>query len=187
MFLVVGLGNPDAKYKNNVHNLGFMGIDALAEKLGVSFDKKGHKGVYTITSIKGQKVALLKPHTYMNLSGESVQSFASFYKIPSQNVLVIYDDLDIEMGSVRIRQKGSAGTHNGMKSVVSMLSSQDFPRIRIGCKPVDFKGDIISYVLSDIRPENKEVIKTAIDKASSAALSFVSGERLDVVMNKFNG
>ncbi len=187
MFLVVGLGNPDAKYKNNVHNLGFMGIDALAEKLGVSFDKKGHKGVYTITSIKGQKVALLKPHTYMNLSGESVQSLVNFYKIPTQNVLVIYDDLDIEMGSIRIRQKGSAGTHNGMKSVVNMLSSQDFPRIRIGCKPVDFKGDIISYVLSDIKPENKEVISSAIDRASSAALSFISGEKIDVVMNKFNG
>ena len=187
MFLVVGLGNPDAKYKNNVHNLGFMGVDALAEKLGVTFDKKGHKGVYTITSIKGEKVALLKPHTYMNLSGESIQSFASFYKVPVQNVLVIYDDLDIEMGSIRIRQKGSAGTHNGMKSVVNMLSSQDFPRIRIGCKPVDFKGDIIDYVLSNLPLDKKPYFDAAIDKAAESALSFIKGEKIDIVMNKFNG
>ncbi|MBO7214067.1 MAG: peptidyl-tRNA hydrolase, partial [Clostridia bacterium] len=99
MYLVVGLGNPDAKYKNNVHNLGFMGIDALAEKLGVSFDKKGHKGVYALVTVKGEKAVLLKPHTYMNLSGESVQSIANFYKIPSSNILVMYDDIDFDVGT----------------------------------------------------------------------------------------
>jgi PTH1 family peptidyl-tRNA hydrolase len=187
MFLVVGLGNPDAKYKNNVHNLGFMGIDALAEKLGVSFDKKGHKGVYAIASVGKEKAVLLKPHTYMNLSGESVQSIASFYKIPDENILVIYDDLDIEIGSIRIRAKGSAGTHNGMKSVVNMLGSTLFPRIRIGAKPIDFKGDIIDYVLSNLKPEQKPFNDGAINKAADAALSFIKGEKIDIVMNKFNG
>ncbi len=187
MFLVVGLGNPDAKYKNNIHNLGFMGIDALAEKLGVAFDKKGHKGVYAVTTVGKEKVVLLKPHTYMNLSGESVQSISNFYKIPDENILVIYDDLDIEIGTVRIRAKGSAGTHNGMKSVVNMLGSTLFPRIRIGCKPRDFKGDIIDYVLSNIKAEDKSDFDGAIDRASTAALEFVKGEKIDIVMNKYNG
>ena len=187
MFLVVGLGNPDAKYKNNIHNLGFMGIDALAEKLGVTFDKKGHKGEYTVLSVKGEKVALLKPHTYMNASGESVQSLASFYKIPSQNILVIYDDVDIDIGSVRIRAKGSAGTHRGMKSLVQMLGTTDFPRVRIGAKPIEFKGDIIDYVLSNLKPEQKPDFDRAIDRAADACYSFISGERLDLIMNKFNG
>ncbi|MBQ3234995.1 MAG: aminoacyl-tRNA hydrolase [Clostridia bacterium] len=188
MYLVVGLGNPDAKYKNNVHNLGFMGIDALSQKLGVSFDKKGHKGVYTVFSKNGEKVVLLKPHTYMNLSGESVQSIASFYKIPSSNILVIYDDIDFDIGTVKIRAKGSAGTHNGMKSVVNMLGTTEFPRVRIGCKPPsDFKGDLVDYVLSNLRAEDKPFFDSALDRASDAALSFIKGEKIDIIMNKFNG
>ena len=187
MYLVVGLGNPDAKYKNNIHNLGFMAVDALADKLGVSFDKKGHKGVYALTQVGKEKVVLLKPTTYMNLSGESVQSIASFYKIPDENILVIYDDLDIDIGSIRIRAKGSAGTHNGMKSVVNMLSSTLFPRIRIGAKPDGFKGDIIDYVLSNLPLDKKPYFDAAIDKAAESALSFIKGEKIDIVMNKFNG
>lgn len=184
MIIVAGLGNPDLKYKNNVHNLGFMAIDLLAEKLGVTFDKKGYKGVYTIFNYQGERVMLIKPQTYMNLSGECLISALNFYKVPTQNLLVIYDDLDVDKGCIRIRQKGSGGTHNGMKNIVQHLSSQDFPRIRIGCKPQGFMGDTISYVLSDI---NKSEYQSALDKASDSALAFIKGERLDIIMNKFNG
>lgn len=187
MFLVVGLGNPDNKYKNNIHNLGFMGIDALSEKLGVQIDKKGYKGLYALTTVMGEKVMLLKPQTYMNLSGESVSQAVSFFKIPPENVLVIYDDLDVDVGKIRIRKSGSAGTHNGMKNIVQHLSTTNFPRIRIGCKPVNFKGDIIDYVLSNLTSEDKPFFEDAINKASNAGLSFVKGEKFDIIMNRFNG
>lgn len=184
MIIVAGLGNPDLKYKNNVHNLGFMAIDLLAEKLGVKFDKKGHKGVYALFNYQGEKVMLIKPQTYMNLSGECLSSVVNFYKVPTQNLLVLHDDLDVDKGCLRIRQKGSGGTHNGMKNIVQLLNSQDFPRVRIGCKPQGFMGDTISYVLSDI---NKSEYQAVIEKACESALSFIKGERLDLIMNKFNG
>ena len=187
MFLVVGLGNPDKKYKNNVHNLGFTAIDKVAEKLGVQFDKKGYKGEYALTNVAGEKVMLLKPQTYMNLSGESVSQAVSFFKIPLDNVLVIYDDLDVELGKIRIRKSGSAGTHNGMKNIVLHLGNTNFPRIRIGCKPTNFKGDIIDYVLSNVTSEDKPYIDEAINKASNATVEFLKGEKFDVVMNRFNG
>ena len=120
----------------------------------------------------------------MNLSGESVLMAVNYYKVKPENLIVIYDDLDINIGSLRIRKNGSAGTHNGMKNIVQHLSSQDFPRIRIGCKPQGFMGDTISYVLSDI---NKSEYQSALDKASDSALAFIKGERLDIIMNKFNG
>ncbi len=187
MYLVVGLGNPDKKYKNNLHNLGFTAVDMLADKLGVKIDKKGYKGEYAITSVSGEKVMLLKPQTYMNLSGESVESALSFYKIPLENLIVIYDDLDVDIGKIRIRKSGSAGTHNGMRNVVLHVNGTNFPRIRIGCKPVDFKGDIIDYVLSNVKSEDKPLFDGAIDRASSAVLEFLKGTSLDVVMNRFNG
>ena len=184
MIVVAGLGNPDKKYKNNVHNLGFMVVDALCDKLGVSLDKKGHKGLYAQISVGKEKVVIIKPQTYMNLSGESLSSLLNFYKVPTQNLIVIYDDIDVDKGSLRIRQKGSGGTHNGMKNIVSLLNSNDFPRIRVGCKPTDFKGDLVDYVLSDIKKcEYEEVI----DRASDAVLNFIKGEKIDIIMNKFNG
>lgn len=184
MIIVAGLGNPDEKYKNNVHNLGFMVIDRIAEKLGVKIDKKGHKALYAILNVQGEKVILLKPQTYMNLSGESVQKAMSFYKVPMDKLLVIYDDIDIPVGSLRIRERGSAGTHNGMKNIVMNLSSTDFPRIRVGAKPTDFKGSLIDYVLSNVNGEDYE---GAIERASNAGLSFIKGEKIDIIMNKFNG
>jgi PTH1 family peptidyl-tRNA hydrolase len=187
MKLVVGLGNPDDKYKNNVHNLGFMAIDKLASLLNVSFDKKGHKGVYTTIQVKGEKVVLLKPHTYMNLSGESIVSIANFYKIEPKDIIVLYDDIDIDIGSIRIREKGSSGTHNGMKSVVACLGSTEFKRIRIGCKPIDFKGSLIDYVLSNLRAEDGDKFTLALDKASRAVCDYINGERFEIVMNKYNG
>ncbi len=184
MKIIAGLGNPDRKYAKNVHNLGFMVIDEVANKLGATIDKKGHKALYTAINVGGEKVILIKPQTYMNLSGESVKSAVDFYKVPTENLLVVYDDIDIEKGSVRIRQKGSAGTHNGMKNIVLHLGSGDFPRIRVGCKPNGFRGDLVDYVLSDI---NLSELGDVIDRASNAVISFIKGEKIDVVMNKFNG
>ena len=184
MIIIAGLGNPDDKYKNNVHNLGFMVIDKIAEKLGVQIDKKGHKGLYALVNVQGEKVLLLKPQTYMNLSGESVQKAMSFYKVSEKNLLVIYDDIDIPVGSLRLREKGSAGTHNGMKNIVMHLSSSEFPRIRVGAKPENFKGNLVDYVLSNV---NKSDYEDAIERASNAGLSFIKGEKFENIMNKFNG
>lgn len=185
MKLVVGLGNPGLKYLKNLHNLGFMAVEMLAEKHGVVFNKKGFKGLYGEKNIKGEKVVFLKPQTYMNLSGESVQELSAFYKISPKDIIVMYDDLDIAIGSVRIRANGSAGTHNGMRNIVQMLGSTDFPRIRIGIKPeTDFK--IIDYVLSDIRKDDEPRFKQSIGTAVDAADAFINGASIDDVMCRFN-
>ncbi len=187
MYLIVGLGNPDAKYLKTMHNMGFMAIDILASKLGVEFNKKGFKGVYAMTTIGGEKVILLKPLTYMNLSGNSVQEALSFYKIPHSNLLVMYDDLDINIGSVRIRAKGSSGTHNGMRDIVSKIGGEDFPRVRIGTKPVNDSRGIIDYVLSDIKKEDEEVFKKVLNKSADAGYDFASGKNIEEIMCKYNG
>ena len=187
MYLIVGLGNPDVKYLKTMHNMGFMAIDMLADKMGVEFNKKGFKGVYALTNVNGEKAILLKPMTYMNLSGASVQEAMAFYKIPSQNVLVIYDDLDINIGSLRIRAKGSSGTHNGMRDIVSKISSENFPRIRVGIKPVNDSRGIVDYVLSDIKKDDEAVFKTVLKKASDASYDFACGKKIDEIMCKYNG
>ena len=186
MFLIVGLGNPDDKYLKTMHNMGFMAIDMLAKSLGVEFNKKAFKGIYGQTTINGEKVILLKPLTYMNLSGDCIQEVLSYFKIPTQNMVVIYDDLDINIGSLRIRQKGSSGTHNGMRDIVLKISSQDFPRIRVGIKPTNFMGSTIDYVLSNIKKEDEELFKTVLKNAGEAAYMFASKKGIDNVMNKYN-
>ncbi|MBR2336340.1 MAG: aminoacyl-tRNA hydrolase [Clostridia bacterium] len=185
MKLVVGLGNPGLKYLKNLHNLGFMAVELLAEKHGVSFNKKGFKGIYGEKNISGEKVIFLKPQTYMNLSGDCVQELSAFYKIPTKDILVIYDDLDIAIGYVRIRANGSAGTHNGMRSIVQRLGSTDFPRVRIGTKPeVDY--EIIDYVLSDIRKEDEPRFRLSVGVAVDASDAFIHGVKIEDVMCKFN-
>ena len=187
MYIVVGLGNPDKKYLNTMHNLGFMAVDKIAKKLGASFNKKGFKGEYALIDVNGEKVMLLKPQTYMNLSGESVVPAMNFYKVLPSNLIVLYDDLDINIGSIRIRKNGSAGTHNGMRNIVSLLGSSDFPRVRIGTKPENDSRDIIDYVLSNIKQEDKERFAVSIEKSADAVISLLKGVTLDNVMNKFNG
>ena len=183
MYLIAGLGNPDVKYLKTMHNMGFMAIDMLADKLGVEFNKKGFKGVYGMTTINGEKVILLKPMTYMNLSGSSIQEALAFYKIPRQNLLVVYDDLDINIGSLRIRAKGSAGTHNGMRDIVSKIGGEDFPRIRVGIKPVNDSRGLIDYVLSDIKKDDEAVFK----KASDACYDYINVKNLEEIMCRYNG
>ncbi len=187
MYLVVGLGNPDVKYLKTMHNMGFMAIDILAEKLGLEFNKKGFKGVYAQANIGGEKVVLLKPYTYMNLSGDSVLEIANFFKIEPQDILVIYDDLDIEIGSIRIREKGSAGTHNGMRDIVKKLGTDKFPRIRIGTKPQNDSREIIDYVLSDIKKGDEKIFNKVLTSAAEGAEMFIKGKSLEEIMRKYSG
>ena len=187
MYIVVGLGNPEPKYFKTYHNVGFMVLDKLASKIGVNFNKKGFKGVYATCEIQGEKVILLKPQTYMKLSGNSVSEIVKFFKVPLNNVIVCYDDVDVNVGSVRIRLKGSAGSHNGMKSIVASLSNTDFPRVRVGIKSVHPIGDMIDYVLSDIRKDDINLVNTAIDKAVDACYEYINGKNLENIMNKYNG
>jgi PTH1 family peptidyl-tRNA hydrolase len=187
MKLIVGLGNPDDKYKNTFHNLGFMSVDKVAEKLGVSITKEKCKALIAETRIGAEKVILAKPQTYMNLSGESVRELVSFYKIELKNVMVIYDDFDLNKGFIRIRENGSAGTHNGMRNIVELCGS-NFPRVRVGSKPTEnLQIPLINLVLSGIKEEDKILFDKATTAAANAALDYVSGSTVQAVMQKYNG
>ena len=188
MKLIVGLGNPDDKYKNTFHNLGFMSVDKLAEKLGVEFNKTKCRALVAETRVGAEKVIIAKPQTYMNLSGESVRELVSFYKIEPKNVLVIYDDYDLFKGAVRIRESGSAGTHNGLRNIVQELGHGNFPRVRIGFKPTEqMQIPLINYVLSGISEQDKPVYEKAICSASSAGEEFAKNQTIQNIMQKYNG
>lgn len=131
MYLIVGLGNPEGEYSNTRHNMGFDAINHLSQKINITVTKEKFKALYGDGMINNEKVILLKPQTYMNLSGEAIIKFKDFYKIPAENIIVIYDDIDVDVGKIKIRKKGGPGTHNGMKSVVEELQTEDFPRIRV--------------------------------------------------------
>lgn len=188
MKLIVGLGNPDDKYKNTFHNLGFMSIDEVATKLGVTFNKNKCRALIAEYGLGSEKVILAKPLTYMNLSGESVRELLSFYKIPYENLMVIYDDYDLVKGTIRIRESGSAGTHNGMRNIIKEIGSTAFSRVRIGFKPIE-KTEIplINYVLSGIKAEEKSLFDKAISVASDAGVDFAKGKKIQDVMQKYNG
>ena len=187
MYLIVGLGNPDLKYQLTYHNLGFMAVDCFAIKNNLDFDKTECKAKLCKFVIGNNKVILAKPQTYMNLSGESVSALARFYKIPHENILVIYDDLDLEAGAIRIRKSGGAGTHNGMKNIVSLLPGEDFPRIRIGSKQ-DTNGKLstIDYVLSNVSEDRKPLYKETFLKINDVISDFINGKSLDNIMNEYN-
>ncbi len=188
MKLIVGLGNPDLKYKNTFHNLGFMAIDKVAELSGAQFNKEKCRAKVAEFKAGGEKIILAKPLTYMNLSGESVRELLSFYKIDVSSLLVIYDDYDLPKGEIRIRENGSAGTHNGMKNIVQQIGSTNFPRIRIGFKQDgEFKIPLIDYVLSGIKDDDKPLFSKAIDTAGNAGYQFAIGTKLQDVMQKYNG
>ena len=185
MYIVAGLGNPGDKYLKNLHNLGFMAVELLAEKNGVSFDKKGFKGVFGTKTIGFEKVIFLKPQTFMNLSGECIREISAYFKVPSENILVIYDDIDIDIGALRVRKSGSSGTHNGMRNIVKELGTENFPRIRIGTKPVG-EYDIMSYVLSVIKKEDEPKFRFSVNEAVAAADEFIRGKKIDDVMCAHN-
>lgn len=188
MRMIVGLGNPGEKYKENFHNLGFIVCDRLAQKLKVKFSLKASlKCMLASGKIGGEKFLIVKPLTYMNLSGESVRAVISYYKIDTKDLLVVYDDLDINIGELRFRENGSAGTHNGMKSVINELSSEDFPRLRIGIKKENEFIDTIDYVLSDIPKEKMPVFLETTERAMNCAEDFLSAAPSEILMQKYNG
>lgn len=186
MFLIVGLGNPGMRYDSTRHNVGFDAIDCIAKEMNVDVKKIKNKAMIAECKIDSKRVILAKPQTYMNLSGESVSELMSYYKIESKNVLVIYDDIDLDVGKLRIRQKGSAGTHNGMKSIISLIKTQEFPRFRIGVgKPPKFM-DLADYVLSKFSNEDKEILSEVQNRVVKAVKAFIE-EGIDIAMNKYNG
>ncbi len=188
MKLVVGLGNPDIQYKNTFHNLGFMCVDYVADKLGFSFSKEKCRAMLAEGKLAGEKIILAKPLTYMNLSGESVRELMAFYKIPLKDLIVIYDDFDLYKGVIRIRENGSAGTHNGMRNIIKEIGSGEFARIRVGFKPTDeLQVTLINYVLSGIKEQDKPVFDKAISVAGEAGVAFAKGDDIQKIMQKFNG
>ncbi len=171
IFLMAGLGNPGAKYENTRHNVGFDAIDYLSAKYNIRLSKIGFKGVYGEGDIEGIRTVLLKPQTFMNLSGESIRDIVAWYKLPMERVLVIYDDIDLEPGNIRVRPKGSSGTHNGMKSIIYQLQSDAFPRVRIGIGKAPEKWDLADYVLSKFSKEDREIIDKSVERAAEAAVT----------------
>ena len=184
MYVICGLGNPGKKYANTRHNMGFITIDQLAEKHDIKVDKVKFKALVGEGRIAGQKVLLVKPQTYMNLSGESVQEVMHFYKLDPEELIVIYDDLDLEVGALRLRKFGSAGTHNGMRSVVQHLNSDRFPRIRLGIG-ANGKKDIVDHVIGGFAKDEVPVLEEAVTKAV-AAIECMLGEGIDRAMSQYN-
>lgn len=184
MKLIVGLGNPGVKYENTRHNAGFMVLDRIAELCDAPINKKKFEGRYCKTRIGNEDVILLKPETYMNLSGFSVRAAMDFFKISRDDLLVIYDDLDTPVGSIRLKTKGSAGGHNGMKSVISSVLGEDFDRIRVGIGR-DPKIRIIDYVLTRFRPEEIEDLNQSVDQAARAAI-YSLDHSFEQTMNCYN-
>lgn len=185
MYLIVGLGNPEKEYGNTRHNMGFDTINEIAKNNNIDINKNKFKGLYETLNLQNQKVILLKPQTYMNLSGESVREIVDFYNIEPQNIIVIYDDIDIEKGHIKIRKKGGAGSHNGMKSVVQELGTIDFARIRVGIGQPEFKSDMINYVIGKVPKEEQEILHQGVKKAAEAVEEILKNG-IDIAMNKFN-
>lgn len=184
MFVVAGLGNPGRKYEKTRHNMGFFAIDRLAEKSDIKVNRIKHKALVGEGMISGHKVMLVKPQTYMNLSGESLKEIVDYYDVDLENLIVIYDDLDIEAGSLRIRKKGSAGSHNGMKSIIASLGSRDFPRIRIGIGASGGR-DWKDFVIGRMSDSETKILEAASDMAADAAYCIIE-KGIDKAMNEYN-
>lgn len=171
MYIIAGLGNPGSKYENTRHNMGFKAIDAMASEFGIVVNRAKFKGLIGEGRIGSEKVILLKPQTYMNLSGQSVREIMNFYKIPEENLIVIYDDFDLPIGSIRVRKSGGPGTHNGMKSVVQELGSRKFPRVRVGIGSSD--GSTIQFVIGKVGKDEQQILNEAAEAAASAAADII--------------
>lgn len=185
MKLIVGLGNPGKQYENTRHNIGFDVIDALSDKFSIPLNQSKFKGLYGMGVHKGEKVVLLKPLTYMNLSGESIRAVSDYYQIDIEDIVIIYDDLDLPVGKIRLRQKGSAGGHNGIKSTVAHLGTQEFNRIRIGIDRPKNGMKVPDYVLGRFYDEEKPFTQEAVKKSAAACEAWLEKPFLQV-MNEFN-
>lgn len=185
MYLIVGLGNPGEKYTFTRHNAGFLSIDYMSQKHNIDVKKIKHKAVIGEGIIAGERVILAKPQTYMNLSGESISEIVSWYKIPNENIIVIYDDISMPTGSIRIREKGSAGGHNGMKSIIQHLSTDVFPRLKIGINAKPDEYDLADYVLGKFTPDEQKILFDTFEKVNEAVKEFISKD-IKSAMNKYN-
>ncbi len=186
MFIIVGLGNPGREYENTRHNVGFMTVDMLADRFNIEVKRHNFRAVFGEGYIGGQKVVLAKPETYMNLSGWSVMELCNWYKPEHDQLLLIYDDIDIPLGTIRIRGGGSSGTHNGMRDIVKQIGSCEFPRVRIGIGPKPEQWDIVDYVLS--RQQNdadKKRMEMAYKRAAGAVVSILT-EGVELAQRKYN-
>lgn len=186
-WLIVGLGNPGREYENTRHNAGFRALDILAQKLGCKPDKLKYQGLYCQVNYRGNKLLLLKPQTYMNLSGRSAAPLAAFFKVPSDRIIVLFDDISLPPGRLRIRADGSAGGHNGIKSLIQELGGQNFPRVKIGvgAKPhPDF--DLADWVLSAFTAAEEKALVPALERASDAVLAIID-HGVPEAANRFNG
>ena len=185
-WLVVGLGNPGAKYENTRHNMGFMAVDILADSVNMPFNKVRFKALTGTCELGGEKVLVMKPQTYMNLSGEAVGVGARFYKIPPEHVLVISDDISLPTGKLRIRPHGSAGGHNGLKNIIQHLGSDQFPRIKVGVgSPQQAGYEVVDWVIGKPLGEDKKILQDTLEKASKA-VEFIISQGPEKAMNRFN-
>ena len=184
MYIIVGLGNPGRRYEHTRHNIGFITVDYLAEKHGIRINKIKHKALVGEGMISGQKVLLVKPQTYMNLSGQSVREILSFYKPEIANLIVVYDDVDLPMGRLRIRPSGSSGTHNGMRSIIYDIQRDDFPRLRIGIGG-ERKMRLADYVTGGFGKEERKLMEGSVLRAVSA-LESILDNGIERAMNEYN-
>ena len=187
MFLIVGLGNPEEKYFKTFHNMGFLAAGDAAALLNAKFKKKECEASVAEGYLGGEKVLVARPLTYMNASGRAVKQLMARYKLTTEEIVVIYDDYDLPKGHVRIRPSGSAGTHNGMRSIIAETGMTEFARIRIGIRDEAVNIPIINYVLSEVKKEDYDLFSAACGRAAEAAVALAKGERLDLVMNRYNG
>ena len=185
-YLIIGLGNPGKEYAANRHNVGFMLLSRLAERLGETFSRVESRALLTKAVYQGRRLILVKPQTYMNASGSSVRSLLRFYKVPVQNLLVAFDDVDLPFETIRIRAEGGSGGQKGMQSIIDQLGSEAFPRLRIGVGRPPGRMEAADYVLQDFPKAERELLAITLDRAADAVLSFVT-DGLDKAMNLYNG
>jgi PTH1 family peptidyl-tRNA hydrolase len=186
MYIIAGLGNPGRRYESTRHNAGFLTLDILSKKWGIPIKKIGFHSTYGEGLLGNEKLVLVKPQLFMNRSGEAISSVVNFYKIPLGNLIVIYDDVDLPLGKIRIRKCGSAGTHNGMKSVIYQLQSEDFLRVRIGIDRPPPEWDLADYVLAQCEAGQKDNFRAALQNAAMAA-EVIIREGADEAQKRFNG
>ncbi len=186
-WLIVGLGNPGKEYEKTRHNAGFRALDVLADKLGCKIDRSKFQGIYGQTTYQGQKLYLLKPLTYMNLSGKAVLQLSAYFNIPPQRIIVLFDDISLPPGRLRIRGDGSAGGHNGIKSIIAEVGSQDFPRVKIGVgAKAHPEQNLADHVLSTFSAQEEKALQSALDRAADAALCILE-KNVSEAANRFNG
>lgn len=186
MYIIAGLGNPTKEYNGTRHNVGFDAIDAIAKKYKIDVDSKKHKGIYGTGYIEGYKVILVKPQTYMNLSGESIREFIDYYKVePEDELIILYDDIDLDVGQLRIRKKGSAGGHNGIKSIIAHVGTQSFLRVKIGVGEKPKQMDLADYVLGHFSKDERQLVDASIANVVEAVELMITKDA-DAAMNVYN-